>query len=45
MVDKLKIEESKVADLCAQLYRDYGTTMTGLRAIGYDFDHDEYHRY
>ncbi|GJZ64368.1 haloacid dehalogenase-like domain-containing protein [Tanacetum coccineum] len=40
----IKIEESKVADLCAQLYRDYGTTMTGLRAIGYDFDHDEYHR-
>nr|GEX51538.1 HAD-like domain-containing protein [Tanacetum cinerariifolium] len=45
MVDKLKIEESKVADLCAQLYRDYGTTMTGLRAIGYDFDHDEYHSF
>lgn len=45
MVNKLGIEESKVSELCAQLYRDYGTTMAGLCAIGYEYDHDDYHRY
>ena len=45
MVNKLAIEKSKVPEMCAQLYSDYGTTMAGLRALGYDFDHDDYHRY
>ncbi|KAL8236745.1 hypothetical protein R6Q59_017826 [Mikania micrantha] len=45
MVNKLFIEEAKVPDLCVQLYSDYGTTMAGLRALGYDFDHDDYHRF
>ncbi|KAI3694633.1 hypothetical protein L1987_77601 [Smallanthus sonchifolius] len=45
MVNKLDIEESKVPDLCVQLYKDYGTTMAGLRALGYDFDHDDYHSF
>nr|XP_043621241.1 uncharacterized protein C24B11.05-like [Erigeron canadensis] len=45
MVNKLNVEESKVPDMCAQLYRDYGTTMAGLRAIGYEFDHDDYHSF
>lgn len=45
MVNKLGIEESKVSELCAQLYRDYGTTMAGLCAIGYEYDHDDYHRF
>ncbi|XP_076884537.1 uncharacterized protein C24B11.05-like isoform X2 [Bidens hawaiensis] len=45
MVTKLNIEESKVPEMCAQLYRDYGTTMAGLQAVGYDFDHDDYHRF
>lgn len=45
MVNKLDIEENKVLEMCAQLYRDYGTTMAGLRALGYDFDHDEYHSF
>ncbi|KAI3811579.1 hypothetical protein L1987_21305 [Smallanthus sonchifolius] len=31
--------------MCALLYKDYGTTMAGLRALGYDFDHDDYHRF
>ncbi|XP_076909981.1 uncharacterized protein C24B11.05-like [Bidens hawaiensis] len=43
MVNGLDIDESKVPELCAQLYRDYGTTMAGLRALGYDFDSDHYH--
>lgn len=45
MIEKLRIEESKVPEMCVQLYKDYGTTMAGLRAIGYDFDYDDYHSY
>nr|XP_043622543.1 uncharacterized protein C24B11.05-like [Erigeron canadensis] len=45
MVNKLAIEESKVPEMCVQLYGDYGTTMAGLRALGYDFDYDDYHSF
>ncbi|KAJ0979522.1 hypothetical protein J5N97_014996 [Dioscorea zingiberensis] len=45
MVMKLGIEESKVSDLCTVLYKEYGTTMAGLRAIGYTFDYDDYHSF
>ncbi|KAK4797244.1 hypothetical protein SAY86_029570 [Trapa natans] len=45
MVEKLGIEPSKIEDLCNLLYKNYGTTMAGLRAIGYDFDYDEYHSF
>ncbi|KAK1420821.1 hypothetical protein QVD17_22703 [Tagetes erecta] len=45
MVNELDMDESKVPEMCAQLYRDYGTTMAGLRAFGYDFDHDHYHSF
>lgn len=44
MVEKLGIEESIVPDMCYVLYKYYGTTMAGLRAIGYEFDYDDYHR-
>ncbi|KAJ3682718.1 hypothetical protein LUZ60_012945 [Juncus effusus] len=43
MVEKLGIPEEKIDTLCNLLYKNYGTTMAGLRAIGYNFDHDEYH--
>ncbi|KAL3536410.1 hypothetical protein ACH5RR_004871 [Cinchona calisaya] len=45
MVEKLGIEKTKIPDLCNLLYKNYGTTMAGLRAIGYDFDYDEYHSF
>ncbi|KAJ6407865.1 hypothetical protein OIU84_011219 [Salix udensis] len=45
MVEELGIEESKLIELGNLLYKNYGTTMAGLRAIGYDFDYDEYHRF
>ncbi|EYU41734.1 hypothetical protein ABFS82_10G030900 [Erythranthe guttata] len=45
MIEKLGVEESKIPDLCDLLYKNYGTTMAGLRAIGYDFDYDEYHSF
>ncbi|KAF3626849.1 fatty acid hydroperoxide lyase 2 [Capsicum annuum] len=45
MVEKLGIDQSKIAELGNLLYKNYGTTMAGLRAIGYDFDYDEYHSF
>ncbi|KAK9290021.1 hypothetical protein L1049_008184 [Liquidambar formosana] len=45
MIERLGIEKSKIPDLCNLLYKNYGTTMAGLRAIGYDFDYDEYHSF
>ncbi|KAK6138624.1 hypothetical protein DH2020_027649 [Rehmannia glutinosa] len=45
MINKLGIEEDKVPIMCAQLYKEYGTTMAGLRAIWYDFDYDDYHSF
>ncbi|KAH9626586.1 hypothetical protein KSS87_005437 [Heliosperma pusillum] len=44
MINQLGIEENKVPDMCYVLYKYYGTTMAGLRAIGYNFDYDHYHR-
>lgn len=45
MHEKLGIEKSKIPELSNFLYKTYGTTMAGLRAIGYDFDYDEYHSF
>ncbi|KAJ6841882.1 uncharacterized protein M6B38_304460 [Iris pallida] len=45
MVEKLGIDRSKISDLCNLLYKNYGTTMSGLRAIGYSFNYDEYHSF
>ncbi|KAG8053789.1 hypothetical protein GUJ93_ZPchr0001g32789 [Zizania palustris] len=44
MIDKLGVEESICLDLCILLYKQYGTTMAGLRAIRYQFGYDDYHR-
>ncbi|KAE9593260.1 hypothetical protein Lal_00028872 [Lupinus albus] len=43
MLQKLGIEAAKVPELCYSLYKVYGTTMAGLRAIGYDFDYNDFH--
>ncbi|XP_021888394.1 uncharacterized protein LOC110807553 [Carica papaya] len=45
MVERLGIDQSNIVDLSNLLYKNYGTTMAGLRAIGYDFDYDEYHSF
>ncbi|KAI9112236.1 hypothetical protein K1719_016759 [Acacia pycnantha] len=45
LVEKLGIEKSKVDELGFLLYKNYGTSLAGLRAIGYDFDYDEYHSF
>ena len=31
MRDHLQIEESQIAEMCLELYREYGTTMSGLK--------------
>ncbi|XP_076896797.1 suppressor of disruption of TFIIS-like [Bidens hawaiensis] len=45
MSEKLGIDAEKIPELCNLLYKNYGTTMAGIRAIGYDFDYDEYHSF
>lgn len=45
MVEKLGIDERKIPDMCNLLYKNYGTTMAGLRAVGYEFDYDDYHSF
>ncbi|BAT91849.1 hypothetical protein LR48_Vigan05g191100 [Vigna angularis] len=45
MLQKLGIPEAKVPELCFSLYKTYGTTMAGLKAIGYDFDYDDFHSF
>ncbi|OVA16595.1 HAD-like domain [Macleaya cordata] len=45
MLHHLKIEESEVPKMCLDLYKEHGTTMAGLKALGYEFDNDEFHAY
>ncbi|CAH8269777.1 unnamed protein product [Arabidopsis lyrata] len=45
MTEKLGIPKDKLVELSDLLYKNYGTTMAGLRAIGYEFDYDEYHSF
>lgn len=45
MLKFLNIEESEVPKMCLELYREYGTTMAGLKVLGYEFDNDEFHKY
>ncbi|KAK9154320.1 hypothetical protein Sjap_001800 [Stephania japonica] len=45
MNQKLGIPKEKLSEMCNLLYKNYGTTMAGLRAIGYDFDYDDYHSF
>lgn len=45
MIQKLGIEETEASQMNGVLYKSYGTSMAGLKAIGYDFDNDDYHRF
>lgn len=45
MVEKLGIDAAIVPSMCLRLYKAHGTTMAGLWAEGYYFDHDDFHRY
>ncbi|KAL7601657.1 hypothetical protein Lser_V15G26141 [Lactuca serriola] len=43
MLTHLNIDECEVPTMCLDLYREHGTTMAGLKALGYKFDDDEFH--
>jgi len=45
MLQQLHMEEAQVPRMCLELYKEYGTTMAGLKALGYEFDNDEFHAY
>ncbi|KAF8080911.1 hypothetical protein N665_0915s0011 [Sinapis alba] len=45
MLNQLGIEESEVPKMCLDLYKEYGTTMAGLKVMGYEFDNDEFYEY
>jgi len=45
MIQKLGVEESRARDYNKMLFETYGTSMAGLKAVGYEFDHDEYHSF
>ncbi|KAE9589520.1 hypothetical protein Lal_00000374 [Lupinus albus] len=45
MLEHLHIEESEVPKMCLDLYKEYGTTMAGLKVNGHEFDNDEFHAY
>ncbi|KAJ6334801.1 hypothetical protein OIU77_024896 [Salix suchowensis] len=45
MLHQLQIEESEVPRMCLELYREHGTTMAGLKALGYEFNNDEFHAF
>ncbi|XP_039118431.1 uncharacterized protein C24B11.05 isoform X1 [Dioscorea cayenensis subsp. rotundata] len=45
MLHHLHIEENQVPKMCLDLYKEYGTTMAGLKVLGYEFDNDEFHAY
>ncbi|MED6196839.1 hypothetical protein PIB30_051080 [Stylosanthes scabra] len=44
MLQKLCMDPAKLPEVNQSLYKIYGTTMAGLKAIGYDFDYDDFHR-
>ncbi|KAK8514480.1 hypothetical protein V6N13_063369 [Hibiscus sabdariffa] len=43
MIEKLEMEEEKVPELCVSLYRQYGTTMAGLKVLTYSFSYSFVH--
>ncbi|KAI3509048.1 hypothetical protein L1887_24072 [Cichorium endivia] len=44
LVEKCGFEQRKASALRVQLFKTYGSTLAGLRALGYDVDADDYHR-
>lgn len=45
MLHHLKIQENEVPQMCVDLYKEHGTTMAGLKELGYEFDDDQFHAY
>ncbi|XP_049407974.1 uncharacterized protein LOC125871432 [Solanum stenotomum] len=45
LVEKCGFPVSKASALRVELFKTYGSSLAGLRAIGYDVDADDYHSY
>ncbi|KAI9118386.1 hypothetical protein K1719_010718 [Acacia pycnantha] len=45
MVQRLGIDDKEAPGMNQFLYKSYGTSMAGLKAVGYDFDYDDYHSF
>eukprot|EP00270_Netrium_digitus_P007615 TRINITY_DN2227_c0_g1_i2.p2 TRINITY_DN2227_c0_g1~~TRINITY_DN2227_c0_g1_i2.p2 ORF type:complete len:128 (+),score=22.91 TRINITY_DN2227_c0_g1_i2:153-536(+) len=45
MMQKLGFTKENVLEANIRFYREYGTTMAGLRACDYSFDFDDYHKF
>ncbi|KAD3067511.1 hypothetical protein E3N88_35391 [Mikania micrantha] len=43
LVDRYGFDRRKASALRVQLFKAYGSTLAGLRALGYDVDADDYH--
>lgn len=45
LVEKCGFPAGKASDLRIELFRTYGSSLAGLRALGYDIDADDYHSF
>ncbi|KAK9933354.1 hypothetical protein M0R45_020554 [Rubus argutus] len=45
LVEKCGFPESKASTLRVELFKKYGSSLAGLRALGYDIDADDYHSF
>lgn len=45
LVQKCGFSEMKASSLRVELFRTYGSTLAGLRALGYNIDADDYHSF
>ncbi|KAG2401438.1 hypothetical protein LR48_Vigan02g226900 [Vigna angularis] len=45
LIEKCGFSESKALTLRVELFKTYGSTLAGLRALGYDITADEYHSF
>ncbi|KAG2728248.1 hypothetical protein I3760_01G195900 [Carya illinoinensis] len=43
LVEKCGFPESKASNLRYELFKTYGSSLAGLRVLGYDIDADDYH--
>lgn len=43
LIEKCGFEQRNASALRVQLFKTYGSTLAGLRALGYDVDADDYH--
>ncbi|KAJ9154321.1 hypothetical protein P3X46_027672 [Hevea brasiliensis] len=45
LVEKCGFPENKASRLRVELFKTYGSSLAGLRALGYDIDADDYHSF